>query len=504
MRELQKYWCPIIILIIAILLRTWAIEIKPPHFDEGINGWFTDQMKTTGYYNYNPENFHGPFYFYLVYASQALFGRELWALRLPAILGSILGIVLLLKSSQLFGRVAAYTAALMLAVSPAAVFYGRYSIHESWFTAFIILTVLGLIGLWKTGTDKYLAWVIFGIAGMVANKETYIIHLGCIGLAYVTMLMYNRIFQPTEATWAKQHWSRKRAIGYLLGAVVFTLLIYSGGLLNIHGIVELGKGLITWTQTGTAHSGHSKPFFYWISLMWRYELITLIGVLCCFRFLFKSDAKLRFLTIYGAGVLLAYSIIAYKTPWCILTIQWPFFLLLGAVISELCNKTKNHKIALLVVVCVGILLPSLSVGLPLNFENYDDDTEPYVYVQTIREINIATTPIIAAAKKDATKYSVRGAIILSSYYPLPWIFGDFQNIAYSADNKIIGNIDFVITEKAKAAEIEKQLSGSYYSSDFRLRGAQDMCRVYLKADTYKEHILKTNFYDLKSYTRTGN
>jgi len=504
MRVLQKYWCPITIVIIAAILRTWAIEIKPPHFDEGINGWFADQMKTTGYYNYNPENFHGPFYFYLVYTAQALFGRELWALRLPAILGSLCGIIILLRSSQIFGKVTAYTAALMLAVSPAAVFYGRYSIHESWFATFIILTVLGFIGMWKLGTSKYLAWFIFGIAGMLLNKETYIIHIGCLGAAYCTLLCYNRFVPATESKWAIQQWNRQSAVYYSLSAIFLIVAFYSGWFLNLHGIVEFGRGLSAWVHTGTAQSGHAKPFFYWFSLMGRYELVTLVGTLCCIRYMFKSNAQLRFLAIYGAGALLAYSIVAYKTPWCILAIQWPFLILLGSIISEACDMTKNHKGPLLAVASFGILLPSLSVGLPLNFKNFDKDTEPYVYVQTIRDIAIATSPIISAAGKDATRYNAKGAVLLSSYYPLPWVFGDFQNIGYSANNKVVKDIDFVITEKAKAAEVESQLGGNYYAADFRLRGAQDMCRVYLKADIYKDFLLKTKIYELKSYTRAGS
>ena len=41
--------------------------MKPPHFDEGINGWFVDQMMRTGYYKYDPSNYHGPLHFYVLF-----------------------------------------------------------------------------------------------------------------------------------------------------------------------------------------------------------------------------------------------------------------------------------------------------------------------------------------------------------------------------------------------------------------------------------------------------
>ena len=96
-KALKAHLPEIAIVLVAIFLRVWLIDIKPAHFDEGINGWFADQMRATGYHKYDPTNYHGPLHFYAVFLSQTLFGRELWALRLPAILASILSILALLR-----------------------------------------------------------------------------------------------------------------------------------------------------------------------------------------------------------------------------------------------------------------------------------------------------------------------------------------------------------------------------------------------------------------------
>ena len=81
---------PALILLLAALVRLAYLDIKPPHFDEGINGWFCDQMVKTGYYAYDPTNYHGPFHFYVLLVFLKLFGRNLWALRLPVVLASLL------------------------------------------------------------------------------------------------------------------------------------------------------------------------------------------------------------------------------------------------------------------------------------------------------------------------------------------------------------------------------------------------------------------------------
>src|SRR5437868_9611827 len=58
------------ILALGTFLRFFLLTIKPPHFDEGINGWFVDQMMRTGFYRYDPTNYHGPLHFYILFLSQ--------------------------------------------------------------------------------------------------------------------------------------------------------------------------------------------------------------------------------------------------------------------------------------------------------------------------------------------------------------------------------------------------------------------------------------------------
>jgi len=81
---------PALILLLAAIVRVAFLDIKPPHFDEGINGWFCDQMAKNGFYAYDPTNYHGPLHFYVLFVSLQLFGRSLWALRLPVVLASLL------------------------------------------------------------------------------------------------------------------------------------------------------------------------------------------------------------------------------------------------------------------------------------------------------------------------------------------------------------------------------------------------------------------------------
>jgi predicted membrane-bound mannosyltransferase len=194
-------WTPWLILALAIFLRFFLLGIKPPHFDEGINGWFVDQMVKNGFYRYDPTNYHGPLHFYVLFLSQTLLGRNIWALRLPVVVVSCACVWLALKFEVFVGRTPARIAALAMAVSPGFIFYGRYSIHEVWMQFFSMLLIFGGFGLWKFGTRNYLWCTGMAVTGMILTKETYIIHIGCalIAIAAVRLSAFtSRLFGRTQ------------------------------------------------------------------------------------------------------------------------------------------------------------------------------------------------------------------------------------------------------------------------------------------------------------------
>src|SRR5215469_10864869 len=156
---------PILILVFAAGVRLAFLDLKPPHLDEGINGWFCDQMSKQGYYAYDPTNYHGPLHFYVLFVFLKLFGRTLWALRLPVVLVGTLTVFLVLQFRQFVGRTISYLAALGMAVSPGFIFYGRYSIHETWLVFFLVLTFWGVLGLYALKAPKYVWALVLGITG---------------------------------------------------------------------------------------------------------------------------------------------------------------------------------------------------------------------------------------------------------------------------------------------------------------------------------------------------
>ena len=483
------------ILILAALLRLWDLDIKPAHFDEGINGWFVDQMRDAGFYRYDPENYHGPLYFYGLFVFLTLFGRNLWALRLPAVLSSIAAVWMTLRFGRFVGTRAARFGALALALSPAGVFYGRYAIHEPWFVFALMLTTWGVLGLWSEGGKRDLIATFAGVTLLLLLKETGMIHLVCMVLAGGCLMIWQRFVPSSPALpLAGRRWSARDLAWCCALSLLALLFFYSGTFLNWPGLPDFFKAYLKWFQTGTGAGGHEKTDFqfgsleflnwYWLSLMGRYEWPALLGLLYAVRLAWPAPALLRYLAITALGVLAAYSVIPYKTPWCILSILWPFLLLFGCAVDEglKCPRLRIPT----VVACLLLLSVSLITTVRLNFRHFTDPKEPYVYVQTQPGIVVVTDPVLGMAARDPRNHAMSGQIVLESYYPLPWIFGEFTRIGYYGKEAVPASLDgdFIVAQTADQELIEGRLKEPYLRRRFQLRDSMEECTVWFRESLF--------------------
>jgi len=495
-------WIPWIIVGLGAFLRFFLLGIKPPHFDEGINGWFVDQMVKNGFYRYDPTNYHGPLHFYILFVCQTLLGRNIWALRLPVVLGSIFSIHLTMKFEPFVGKNVSRLAALAMAVSPAFVFYGRYSIHEVWLLIFSMLFILGLLGLWQRGTVDYLWCTGMGLTGMILTKETYIIHVGCALIAAFVTWISHLITRTHDAKRVQQSWTSLDFLVMTCTGLAVIVFFYSGCFMNWPGVTGLWKCFEAWSKTGTQGAGHEKPFYYWVELIVRYEPTVLAGLLLCAACQFLRHVGLRYLAIYGVGTLIAYSIVKYKTPWCMISIVWPFLFLFASLLVLV--PAASRRIA----VAVAAVLLTISLGFSISLNYFRCSTfnefdwkpdrgvagnlvdfytwEPYVYVQTYNDVWKLTKPLLRLAKSNPTYYQLVGHLILTSTYPLPWMLGDFTKVGYYEHNNMPDKVDgdFLLVQEDKIQEVEAKLQDTYYTELMTIRPYQDYSKLYFNAKVF--------------------
>ena len=282
-----------------------------------------------------------------------------------------------------------------------------------------------------------------------------------------------------------------------VGAIVF---FYSGNFFHWSGIKGLYQTFQAWFRTGHKGNGHEKPFYYWLILIARYEWPACVGLLLCAFCQSFRNISLRYLAITGVGIFIAYSIIHYKTPWCIISIIWPLLFIFGSFILILPKRWLTTALA----TAALILTASLGWAISLNyfrcstFVDYSWKTEktiaaniadffrsePYVYVQTYNDIYKLTTPLLELARADPKYYHLTGHIIRASPYPLPWILDEFPRIGYYEHDSYppAMDADFLLVQEDKVAEVESKLHDSYFTEALTIRPYQDTSKVYFRAN----------------------
>jgi hypothetical protein len=148
-----------------------------------------------------------------------------------------------------------------------------------------------------------------------------------------------------------------------ISASIIMLIFYTGFFMDWSGVGKFFEAFIFWSNTGTAGNGHSKPFFYWLKILTAFELPLMIGFVVSLYIVFSKaltmPVKLRqyqhllFFSLLGLMHWFIYSVIAYKTPWCILGFIWPFAFLFAYAFAQIQKTTwrwvgsfSNNQLAL--------------------------------------------------------------------------------------------------------------------------------------------------------------
>jgi len=494
------------IVALAAVLRLWRLDLRPPHFDEGVFGLIAEEIQRLGYYPYNPRFYHGPLLHYILFVFKCLLGHNLWALRLPEALAGILTVDWIFRFEKFFGSRACAWTALAMAVSPAFVFFSRFAIQETWLVLFMILAGWGVLGLWCEGVRRYLWAVGMGLSGMMLIKETYLIHVICL-LAAVPLASFMETWRsravdapaigPSPRLWRPQDFAAVMAVA--LAAIVF---FYSGNGLHPEGLRAMASSFAFWAHTASAE--HNKPFYYWLQLFLRNEPWAACGLVVGLRYVFPPTPfglPLRLLATYAFLTLVAYSAIPYKTPWCLPAFAWPFFFLASAAIVEAADHRRRATGPLAFLAGAALTIYSVALALDLNFNRYTDPSEDYVYFQTSDQVSLITGPLRDLAREDPSNYQRRGLVICDHIHPVPWLLADFSRIEYYPKRKHLPDYDadFLIVSEERDPEVEAKVDGDFFKQSFRLRPGMAPITLYLRYSVFS-HLMPGREPELRSRT----
>jgi uncharacterized protein (TIGR03663 family) len=495
----------IVIFLIAAGLRLYDLNLVPLHHDEGVNGNFLVRLVREGFYQYDPENYHGPTLYYfsalipwtvkLLFGSSARdnYGLTTFNIRLvPVVFGiATIGLVFLLR--RRLGTVTTLAAGLMLAVSPGAVYLSRYYIHETLFVFFTLGIVVAGVRLYDERNPSYLIPAGASAALLFATKETAMISAGVLIIALALTLVYMRWTNKSYRQSGRRR-DRESAgfrglidelggtahVGYNLGLalVVFLalyLLFYSSFLTNNKGINDSLQTFAVWTKTG--RSAHVHPASMYITWLMREEASLLfLGAIGAGIIVLKPKNSLAlFCALWAFGLLAAYSLIPYKTPWLMLNFVVPLALIAGYAIQAIyeLDRGQFRLVSVIFLVAIGI---ATYQSIDLNFINYDNDDQKYVYVyaHSKRELLDLVNQVEAIAKENSGPAT--GITIVSpDYWPLPWYFRNFPRVGYfgrmaaSSETMIIANENQKEEVEQNFGEFYRQVPSKSQGGSFELR-----------------------------------
>lgn len=471
---------PWLLLALALAVRLPWLELRPPHSDEGVNGWFVEKLLANGYYRYDPENYHGPLHFYLLAASRLLFGRTLWALRLPTVLFGAAAVWLAARCADALGRRTAWGAALILALSPGLVLYSRWAIHETELLFFSLLAFRGLCGWWARRSPLAPWQIGIGAAGALASKEVWVVHAVAAGLAWLVW-RHSRHWLSEPAPPPLPSWRQAAVVAAACLAAV--ALLYAGFGRDPAGLVRFFAPYTIWTDRAIEGAGHEKPWHYWLELLLRYEPPALLGLAASPLAALLAPPALRWLAIYAGGTFVAYSLVPYKTPWCVVQLVWPLAFTASWALAAAARRLRRPAAGAAAVVALAVA--STALAWRLNALRYDAETEPYVYVQVWRDGLAPIETLRRAAAADPTLLREPVHVVMGLSWPIPWLLADFPRTGHwTAERLPPGDAVALFVDEPHRAAVEARLRRRYYVVAFDPSPVHAASRAYFDAERF--------------------
>ena len=472
--------CCVLILaatVVALVLRLPRLQQRPMHGDEAVHADKFRLLLEEGFYEYEPEEYHGPTLNYLTLIPAWFAGAEKltevteFTLRIVPVFFGVCLVLLLLPMTEGLGKGASVYAAVLTAISPAMVFYSRYYIQE---VLLVCFTFGAIVSGYQYARSREIIWALLTgmfLGLMHATKETCIIAFGAMFLAlFLTLLMQRRTGALVKTV------KPSHLIGGLMVGVAVSALFYSSFLTHPEGILDSIRTYATYFDRASQSGLHIHPWSYYLKMLvyfrygdgpfWTEALIVSLAVVGFIAAMTKRGASfaniplVRFLAFYTFILTVIYSSIPYKTPWCALGFLHGMILLAGVGAVLLVRLAPNVLPRLIVMA----LLLEASIHLTWqtylsDYKYYADSRNPYVYAHPTTEIFTVVRKIEAYASAHENGYGMSIDIVCpgDDYWPLPWYLRSFRGVSWS--NHVVRDSDaaplIIATPEVEGALAEK-------------------------------------------------
>ena len=185
---------------------------------------------------------------------------------------------------------------------------------------------------------------------------------------------------------------REVTVWRLVAVAIFiglNVLFYSSFFTNYpQGVYDALRPFEFWPNPGkTAHVHPLSTYIFW--LLRQESPILFLAAIGAGLIVWKPrNSFALFMALWGFGILAAYSLISYKTPWLALNFIVPLAITAGYGLQIIWEESLGQ-----LPLIVGIMVLAVAISgyqtIDLNFFNYDNDAQYYVYVTPYAPGNLA-------------------------------------------------------------------------------------------------------------------
>jgi len=437
----------------GLALRLARLDARPMHNDEANQAIKFGTLLEHGDYAYDAFDHHGPTLYYLTLPIAWLRGQatlaatDEWSLRsLPAAFGAATILLLPLLPAGL-GRTAGAAAAVLMAVSPAMVFYSRMYIQESMFACFALAFAIALGRAVTEGGRRWpaAAGVAAGLA--IATKETSVIVLPA-SLAACALAWWSLGASRPTAALSGGRWRKAVVIGLGIAAAI-AVLFYSSFLTHPAAILGPLRAAPTYVARGVDPSDHVHPWHFYLHILawwssgglrWTEGLVlALAGIGAAVAWMGRRQAPPevafwhRYLTANAALSLAMFSAIPYKTPWNLLPFYAATIVAAGLGVAALARATASRAVHALIAASLTLAAGHLGwQAWRASVVYAADSRNPYVYSQTVPDAVRMAARIRALAALHPDRDGMLVLVVAHPHeqWPLPWYLRGMPHVGY--------------------------------------------------------------------------
>ncbi|MDI6697496.1 MAG: TIGR03663 family protein [Candidatus Saccharicenans sp.] len=463
----------LLVLAVGLAVRLYRLDLRPMHHDEANQAYKFGQLLEKGEYRYDPADHHGPTLYYFNLPFAWLSGQTTFAeltektLRGATVFFGLLIILLVLAAGNNLKASEKFWAAVLLALSPALVYYSRFYIQETLFVAFSLAFVIILWRFVFRPDFRQGVWLGLAAGLLFATKETWLIVAGAAAASIVLLRIPGWLKNSGRRDEKGQRKVtlnlpaiKSALLPSLLAVVIFlavSFLFYSSFFKHPDGFLDAFRALGGYLEKAAEPGWHRHGFWYYFSLLLYRKAgaggplfseipvlaLALYGAVLSFIRLSRRAAEnfRAYLTLFALTTALIYSAIPYKTPWNLLVFLAAFLVLAAVGFSHLLSLIKIRQAKIILAGALIIWSGWQMYLVNIYFHSYP--ANPYVYAQTSPDFMrlVSRVEELVSVSKEGREMPVKVIAPPEETWPIPWYLRKFSRVGYWTSSEQVEELE---------------------------------------------------------------